>query len=330
MNNATSHIAIVGAGMAGLSCAFHLQTRGLETSVFDKSGGPSGRMSTRLGDDWQCDHGAPYFTARHPDFRAEVTRWQQAGVAGLWEPRLQLLGEQPLQDPDQALDRFVGVPRMTAPAHLLAKDLALTPHSTIHQVQRRADGWHLLSAEQGWLGRPFDSVLVALPAPQAAPLLQQCAPALASVADRANMRGCWALMLRFAAALDLPFDAAIVNQGPLRWVARDSSKPGRSGIETWVLHASADWSSAHLEQDADWVAAALLQAFGELGTPAPQAWTVHRWRYAGTAHPLNQGCIWDATHNLGLCGDWLNDGTVEGAWLSGRQLAQHVLRLNTR
>jgi len=330
MNNATSHIAIVGAGMAGLSCAFHLQTRGLETSVFDKSGGPSGRMSTRLGDDWQCDHGAPYFTARHPDFRAEVTRWQQAGVAGLWEPRLQLLGEQPLQDPDQALDRFVGVPRMTAPAHLLAKDLALTPHSTIHQVQRRADGWHLLSAEQGWLGRPFDSVLVALPAPQAAPLLQQCAPALASVADRANMRGCWALMLRFAAALDLPFDAAIVNQGPLRWVARDSSKPGRSGIETWVLHASADWSSAHLEQDADWVAASLLQAFGELGTPAPQAWTVHRWRYAGTAHPLNQGCIWDATHNLGLCGDWLNDGTVEGAWLSGRQLAQHVLRLNTR
>jgi HlyD family secretion protein len=29
-------------------------------------------MSTRRGDDWQCDHGAQYFTARDPDFRAEV------------------------------------------------------------------------------------------------------------------------------------------------------------------------------------------------------------------------------------------------------------------
>jgi len=328
MSNAAPHIAIVGAGMAGLSCAFHLQQGGLKTSVFDKSSGPSGRMSTRRGDDWQCDHGAPYFTARHPDFRAEVARWQQAGVAGLWVPRLQLLGEQPLRDPDHSLDRFVGVPRMTAPAHFLAKDLALTPHSTIQQVQRRADGWHLLSAEQGWLDTSFDSVLVALPAPQAAPLLQECAPALAAVAVSANMRGCWALMLRFAAALELPFDAAFVNQSPLRWVARDSSKPGRIGIETWVVHASSDWSSTHLERDAGWVAAALLHAFSQLGTPAPQAWTAHRWRYAGTENPLKRGCIWDPAHSLGLCGDWLGDGTVQGAWLGGRQLAQHVLRSN--
>ena len=149
----------------------------------------------------------------------------------------------------------------------------------------------------------------------------------AAVADRANMQGCWALMLRFATALDLPFDAAFINQGPLRWVARDSSKPGRSGMETWVLHASADWSSANLEQETGWVAASLLQAFSELATtPSPQAWTVHRWRYARTARPLDQGYIWDSSHRLGLCGDWLGDGTVQGAWLGGRQLAQHVLR----
>jgi predicted NAD/FAD-dependent oxidoreductase len=39
-------------------------------------------MSTRRGDGWQCDHGAQYFTARDPGFRAEVARWQAAGVAG--------------------------------------------------------------------------------------------------------------------------------------------------------------------------------------------------------------------------------------------------------
>ncbi|MEY2842360.1 MAG: hypothetical protein RI920_397, partial [Pseudomonadota bacterium] len=53
-------IAIVGAGLAGLSCAQALVQAGHTVHVFDKSRGPSGRMSTRRADDpeggpWQCD-----------------------------------------------------------------------------------------------------------------------------------------------------------------------------------------------------------------------------------------------------------------------------------
>jgi predicted NAD/FAD-dependent oxidoreductase len=46
------------------------------------------------------------------------------------------------------------------------------------------------------------------------------------------MRGCWTLMVRYDQPLDLPFDAAFVNRGPLRWVAREPSKPGRPARET--------------------------------------------------------------------------------------------------
>ena len=34
---------------------------------------------------------------------------------------------------------------------------------------------------------------------------------------------------------------------------------------------------------------------------------------------------WDAGAGVGLCGDWVNGGRVEGAWLSGHALAQRVL-----
>ena len=84
--NPVPHLAVIGSGIAGLSCATMLHRAGLEVSLFDKARSPGGRMSTRRGDDWQCDHGAQYFTARHPEFRAEVARWQQAGVADLWAP----------------------------------------------------------------------------------------------------------------------------------------------------------------------------------------------------------------------------------------------------
>ena len=324
----TPHIAVIGAGIAGLSCATALQQAGLRVSVFDKSRGPAGRMSTRREDDWQCDHGAQYFTARDPAFRAEVARWQHAGVAGLWTPRLQVLGTPSLHNTDPNVERFVGIPRMTAPARLLADALLLERHITVEKLQREVDSWRLISVEQGLLADRFDAVLLAIPAPQTVPLLNELAPELASLARSATMRGCWALMLRFAASVDLPFDAAFVNEGPLGWIARDSSKPGRNGPETWLLHARAEWSEAHLEQSADYIAAELMKAFAALGGPAPQAWTAHRWRYADTLPALDEGCAWDVRSKLGLCGDWLNGGKVQGAWLSGKKLAEQVLELH--
>ncbi len=323
--NPSPRLAVVGAGIAGLSCAAALQQAGCEIAVFDKSRGPAGRMSTRRGDDWQCDHGAQYFTARHADFRAEVDRWIDAGVAAEWTPRLQVLGDEALHAPDPAVRRFVGLPRMTAPARFMADSLTVRPHTRIERLERRAAGWHLRSAEHGWLDQRFDAVVLAVPSPQAVPLLAP-APELAALAAGATMRGCWALMLRFAAPVDLPFDAAFVNHGPLRWIARDSSKPGRGGPETWLLHASAPWSEAHLEQDEPAVAAELLRAFGQLGGPAPRAWTAHRWRHADNEAVLQQGCAWHEDHALGLCGDWLNGGKVEGAWRSGTLLARQVVQ----
>ena len=327
-------IAIIGAGLAGLSCAHALLQAGHTVHVFDKARGPSGRMSTRRADDvdgpWQCDHGAQYFTARDPAFRAEVARWQQAGVAALWNARLASFDGRAWTTPATPLERFVGTPRMTSPAAWLVQhlgELARTQWQTTVQGLNRAEGgWAITSAEHGLHSQRYGAVLLAVPAPQAVPLLSAVAPAGAAVAASVRMRGSWALMLRYASPVAMPWEGAFINTGPLRWVARDSSKPGRKGAETWLLHASPEWSDAHLEDSAESVAAALLAAFAALGGPAPLAATAHRWRYADTEPALTQGSGWSASLRLGLCGDWLNGGKVEGAWLSGRALAAQILR----
>ena len=327
-------MAVIGAGLAGLSCAQVLLQAGHAVHVFDKARGPSGRMSTRRGEDehgaWQCDHGAQYFTARDPAFRAEVARWQQAGAAALWDARLVSFDGSIWTTPHTALERFVGTPRMTSPAAWLVQNLgehARTQwQTTVQKLERHADGWAITSAEHGALSQRYDAVLLAVPAPQVVPLLSPVWPAGAAGAACARMRGSWAVMLRYASPVTMPWDGAFINAGPLRWVARDSSKPGRKGAETWLLHASPEWSDAHLEDSAESVAAALLAAFAALGGPAPLAATAHRWRYADTEPALTQGSGWSASLRLGLFGDWLNGGKVEGAWLSGRALAAQILR----
>jgi len=319
-------VAVVGAGMAGLSCATALVRAGHRVSLFDKSRAPSGRMSTRRGEGWQCDHGAQYFTARDPAFRAEVARWEAAGAAAQWHPRLAVLGASASEQGrgGSTVERFVGVPRMTSPAAFLAGGLNVRCGTTISALLPGPWGWRLACPEQRAPLGDFDAVVLALPAPQAAPLLQEAAPALASLAGQ-PMQACWAVMLRFDTPLDLPFDAAFVNDGPLRWLARDSSKPGRGTEETWLLHASALWSEAHLELDGEVVAELLIEAFMHLGGARPCASAAHRWRYAIASPALDLGCAWEAGAGLGVCGDWLQGGAVEGAWLSGRTLAGKII-----
>jgi renalase len=119
--------------------------------------------------------------------------------------------------------------------------------------------------------------VLAIPSPQVSALFRQSALAEFEQVHNIKMQGCWTLMLRYDQPMSLPFEAAFVNEGPLGWVSRNSSKPGRTGLETWVLHASPAWSEAHLEEEAQAVAPLLINAFQEMGARAPSAWSAHRW-----------------------------------------------------
>ena len=114
-------IAVIGAGLAGLTAASELSGFGFDVTVFDKARGPSGRMSTRRTDGRSFDHGAPYFTARAPAFRARVESWMAKGLVDRWDARwvhLTEAGSAPVEDD---VDRFVGVPRMSALCRALSE-----------------------------------------------------------------------------------------------------------------------------------------------------------------------------------------------------------------
>jgi len=134
----------------------------------------------------------------------------------------------------------------------------------------------------------------------------------------------WAAMLAFSTPLSVDFDAAFVNVGPLGWLARDSSKPDRKEGERWVLHASADWSQAHVDATVEEVLPQLVEAFfattGALRTE-PVFAKAHRWRYALATKPLGEDCVMHASGRLIACGDWCLGARIEAAFLSGSAAA---------
>jgi hypothetical protein len=306
-------IAIVGAGMAGLSCGQRLSRLGHEVRLFDKGRGPGGRMATRRMEDGgttlHFDHGAQYFTARDPRFVEQVAHWEASGVAARWAAA----GD----------DAWVGTPAMNAPLKAMAGELGVQFGTRIEQLVRDGEGWQIDG--EGAPDARFDAVLVAVPAEQAGPLLQPHAPAMATLADQTASDPCWTLMAGFEAPLALVQDT-LRQRGPIGWAARNNAKPGRANEECWVIQASPEWSRAHLEEDAETVAAALLAELAEAnGGPLPRQLgaTAHRWRFArsGTA---GEEALWDAEQRIGVCGDWLIGPRVEAAYISGLLLAEAV------
>jgi renalase len=141
------------------------------------------------------------------------------------------------------------------------------------------------------------------------------------------MEPCWALM----AVLDRPllseWDAAFVNEGALSWVCNQAAKPGRPAALAWVLHATAEWSRAHLESDGARVSERLLEAARLLPGAADvqvEFATAHRWRYSRARQPLESGALWFEQQRLALAGDWCAGSRVEGAFLSGVAAARHI------
>jgi photolyase PhrII len=326
-------IAVVGAGLAGISAARALHDQGHDVVVFEKSRGLGGRAATRRidtdgngGSAVGFDHGAQYFTARDPRFLRRVQAWAARGLIAPWKGHLGIWdGASPRPSGSDDL-RWVGLPGMSGLARGLAAGLALRLGCRVGPPERDQDGWRLRNDDGDNLGQ-FDRVLIAMPAPQAAVLLQEAAPRLAQRADTVAFVPAWSLMLQLEHPLRLPFDGLFCNAEPLRWLANNGSKPGRKG-QTWVAIASPRWSRDHFGEHPEVIAAVLTDALADLygGALPPTLWSgVQRWRYANPEQPLDEGCLWDGALGIGVCGDWCLGERIEAAWLSGEALAGRVL-----
>jgi renalase len=319
-------VAVIGAGIAGLACAQELARADAKVTVFERSRGLGGRLATRRNGAFAFDHGAQFITARSRPFLRFTEVATRAGSLATWRPRV--------RENDRVFDApiddwLVGTPGMSALVRPLGRSVEVQTGVSVHELLQGQRGWEL-QTDSGRQTHVFGAVVVAAPAPQAMSLLGSHGRAFRHLAD-VRMAPCWAGLFAFEKPIDIGGDVCRWTRGPLTWAACDSTKPGRqAGAQTWVVHATAQWSREHLEADARDAARLLLYEFAQAAgqtLPQPAFVDAHRWRHAYVEQALGLPCLIDEEIAAGACGDWCIAPRVEAAYESGRSLAHSVLSM---
>ncbi|SFV37677.1 NAD(P)/FAD-dependent oxidoreductase [Hyphomicrobium facile] len=319
-----SKVAIMGAGMAGLSCARTLLRAAFAVDVFEQDRNIGGRIATiRIGND-TFDHGAQYLSGRSEGFQAFLDEISGLGHAGQWAPRATSNG---MRAEAQSQPWVVGMPGMSSLFRPLVEGVRVTTGRHVQSLERRDSGWHLWFEDQTSAG-PFDAVAVAVPVAQARKLLGRIGEFAAPLAD-VHMTPCWASMVRIEEKVFPAQDVFTDMSETIRWIARNNTKPGRNPAgENLVIHASPAWSSQAEDADPDDVAAELWSQVSyalDLPPVRPSRMTAHLWRQGLVDRPLGKSHLYSPEHRAGVAGDWCLGASAEHAFESGDGLGRAIV-----
>lgn len=347
-------LAIIGAGVTGLTLTNAL-AKHYQITVFEKSRGLGGRLSTRYSDDFQFDHGAPYFHAPSSatDSMCSDTIWQYAiqnNAVQPWQPTVFAhdgevalpATESDLTGKNHPLNCWVATPKMNQLGKTLAQlaeenGVRVVRNVHVETLNRQTDNstaqWQLTQDNGADLGM-FDWVVSTAPMEQAHALLPSIFSAHADIAKR-PMQGCYSLMLGWEqppkslanATWDVLLNHAHVytNDRIIKHIVRENNKPHRTNKACSVLvQTTPEWADQHIDGNQQTVQKMLVQAASKmLAIKAETAdyINIHRWRYAGVATQGHQPFYLDTDKQLAAAGDWCLAGNVASAITSAYALA---------
>ncbi|KAL5977355.1 hypothetical protein ACLOJK_021701 [Asimina triloba] len=264
-------------------------------------------------------------------------------------------------DREGSIPKYVGVPGMNSVCKALCAEPGVNCKFgvTIGKLDWLEDRsmWLLTALDGANLGQ-FDGVVLTdknIASPRFTgqtgrppPLDISLVPEVAKKLHEIPVRSCFALMLAFSEPLSfIPVKGfSFRNSEVLSWAFCDSSKPGRyvgsHHSEKWVLHSTAEYAREIIAQTGlqkpsnatlTKVADELFQEFQSVGFNVPQPFFMKAHR--GSAFPADavareEGCLYDKSKRLAICGDFCVSPSVEGAVLSGMQAAAKLVDIFSR
>ncbi len=337
------HLAIIGAGMAGLSAARELRQRcpDLSIAIYEKSRGVGGRVATRRRDGFVFDHGAQVIKTQdtemerllHADLPAEELCRIDKPVHVFHADGTTAEGDATL-NAEPSWFYASGINQL---GKLLAAGLDVRREVRITSLRREAGTarWMLFDANSAHIGTA-DAVLLTPPAPQTAEILAMSDfdPTLRDRLVRELIYVPYRRCLTLTLAYDRPIERsfyALVNvdrRHPIAWLSLEHTKgtercpPGHSLL---IAQMAGHFSMQQWETPADELAASVIEmvsmVLGE-DLRRPLWYDRQGWRYALPDGVARLDVLNSTGAGLFFAGDYtVGLGRIHLAIKSGQEVA---------
>ena len=313
------NIGVIGAGMAGITCANYLFSKGFKVTVYEKSRGLGGRMATkRINSELSIDHGVQYINVNTPAFKKYLDQCISNGYAEHWAPSgmdAQYLNQNKI---------FVGVPGMSSLLKMNSKELNIKFSLKVENIKKIKEKW-IVSFEDSELREQFDLLVFAIPPIQVNQIIQG-EDVLLKELSTVEIDPCWSLILITRNKLNCN-DYNKFYSNNIASIVYNSSKPKRNKLSnSYIIHSSPDWTNKNLLLERNEIELKIINILeNQLNQKIEIEYIkAHRWLYAQTKVPLGKSFLKNKDSTLYIGGDWCLGANVQAAFNSGLEIAEFI------
>ena len=257
-------IAVIGSGLSGVTFASLIRKKN-NVEVFEKSRDVGGRMSTRKEPPFTFDHGTQFFKIKTTEFQNFVSELFTEKIIRPWNFRLAYFDENNLKKIKIIENKdkfFVGTPNMDSIVKYKSKNCKIILNTKIEKIFKQNDKWYLRDQDKKKHGN-YDWIILSLPAEQSLRLITQEISFYSSL-EKIKMNGCISLMIGMYEKLNLNYDAALIENKDISWLAVNNSKPCRKKNQSLLINSSYEYASKNINSPTGEIIKHLLKITSDL------------------------------------------------------------------
>ncbi|MFO8028799.1 MAG: FAD-dependent oxidoreductase [Cyclonatronaceae bacterium] len=337
-------IAIIGAGLSGLTAGRILAKAGHDVVLFEKSRGYGGRLATRRkqnGSPVKIDHGAPYLAGTTDEFKSFLNELEEHGLVAPWTETVsgysdgQILPELPGRERQPYYTATQG---MNSVGKYMSRLVDMYPEENVGGITHvggsriKKSPWIINSSSINVF--EADAVIIATPAIQAYGLVATAQDEyelrkMITLLDDISYTSTISLMAGYGRRESPEWKAIVCDHPIVAWLCNEGTKRDFSGDVYLVAHTTDRFAREMTESDdSEEADKHIIKAMDEiLGNWAgrPEWHQSHLWRYHQPRKSLDIPFLEsdDELAPLALVGDYFQGKSMEAAYLSGFRLGMH-------
>lgn len=295
-------IAIIGAGFSGCNLYDNLKLQFEDITIFEKSRGVGGRLSTKYIDDKFIDHGAPFLVPITEDLKAFCSDLVKNKVI------------------KNRYDEFLPINGMNQICKFLINEKDLKTNTKITKAIFENNKW-ILTDENKNIYKDFDKLFLTIPATQILEMDIKLEEELEKELSQIKYDSVFSLILYSKEDLKLNENKIYENKNVLN-IINNSKKYSYKDFSSYVIHSSKDFANSLNLKTKDEICEIFLETFEKDLKDEIRSFNIipHLWKFAFIKNSLDIPYFINKDKTLGICGDYFNFSNLEASLSSSELL----------